>query len=106
MNSIFEIRNDQMFRKDRIISNDRPENGGGLIVYVKDIINCKRRYDLECERIECVWLEILSTNSKSFLKGKIYRQPNETVNWNEDFDNNMDKVLECEKEIYLLGNFN
>ena len=28
-------------------------------MYVKDGINCKRRYDLECERIERVWLETL-----------------------------------------------
>lgn len=48
MNSIFEVKNYQMFRKDRVISEDRPEHGGGLIVYVKDGINCKRRYDLEC----------------------------------------------------------
>ena len=106
MNSIFEVKNYQMFRKDRVISEDRPEQGGGLIVYVKDGINCKRRYDLECERIECVWLEILPTNSKSFLIGNIYRHPNETVHWNEEFDNHLDKVLGCEKEIYLMGDFN
>ena len=34
-----------MFRKDRIISDDRSEHGGGLIVYVKDGINSIRRYD-------------------------------------------------------------
>ena len=106
MNSIFEVKNYQMFRKDRVISEDRPEHGGGLIVYVKDGINCKRRYDLECERIECVWLEIFPTNCKSFLIGNIYRHPNETVNWNEGFDNYLDKVLECEKEMYLMGDFN
>ena len=95
-----------MFRKDRCISEDRPERGGGLIVYVKNGINCKRRHDLECERIECVWLEIFPVNSKSFLVGNIYRHPNETISWNEDFDNYLDKVLECEKEIYLMGDFN
>ena len=106
MNSIFEVKNYQMFRKDRVISVDRPEHGGGLIVYVKDGINCKRRYDLECEQIECVWLEIFPTNCKSFLIGNIYRHPNETVNWNERFENYLDKVLECEKEMYLMGDFN
>ena len=57
-----------MFRKDRIISDYRPGHGGGLIVYEKIKNNCKRKYDLECERIECVWLEILPTNSKSFYR--------------------------------------
>ena len=34
-NSIFEIRNYEMFRKSRITSDDRPEHRGGLIVYEK-----------------------------------------------------------------------
>ena len=49
LNAIFEIKNYQMFRKDRTVSVERPEQGGGLLVYVKDGINCKRRYDLECK---------------------------------------------------------
>ena len=50
-----------------------------------------------------MWLEIFPIKSKSFLVGNIY---NETISWNEDFDNYLDKVLECEKEIYLMGDFN
>ena len=106
MNNFFKINNYQTFRKDRLISTDRPQHGGGLIVYVKDGIKCERRTDLECERIECVWLEIFPINSKSFLVGNIYRHPNETVSWNEHLDNMCDKILECEKELYLLGDFN
>ena len=34
------------------------------------------------------------------------RHPNETVQWNEIFDNQFDKVIACEKEIYLMGDFN
>ena len=50
-----------------------------------------------------MWLEIFPTNSKSFLVGNIYRHPNETIPWNEEFENHLDKVFECEIEIYLLG---
>ena len=46
------------------------------------------------------------TNRKRFLVGNIYRHRNETISWNEEFDNYLDKVLECEKEIYLMGDFN
>ena len=53
-----------------------------------------------------MWLEIFLTNSKSFLVGNIYRHPNETISWNEQFENYLEKVLECEKEVYLLGDFN
>lgn len=105
-NHYFELNNYQLFRRDRIVSPDRPQQGGGILVYVKEEIKCERRLDLECDRIECVWIEIFPSNSKSFLAGILYRHPNETVNWNEVFDETLDKVLECEKEIYLLGDFN
>ena len=36
------------FRKDRIHNNY-----GVVIVYIKEIIACKRRRDLEIDRIEC-----------------------------------------------------
>ena len=74
--NFFNIKNFQLFRKDRVISAVRPEQGGGIIVYVKDGIKCERRLDLECENIECIWLEIFPKNSKSFLIGSMYRHPN------------------------------
>ena len=70
--NFFNIKNFQLFRKDRVISAVRPEQGGGIIVYVKDGIKYERRLDLECENIECIWLEIFPKNSKSFLIGSMY----------------------------------
>ena len=40
-------KNYHFFRKERILSEDRPEQGGGIIVYVKDDIKCVQRSDLE-----------------------------------------------------------
>ena len=42
------------FRRDRIGNSH-----GGVIVYVKRGIPCKRRLDLELVNIECVWIEII-----------------------------------------------
>ena len=42
----FAIKSFQLFRRDRIISAVRPEQGGGIIVYVKDDINCVRMVGL------------------------------------------------------------
>ena len=42
-NNFFAIKNFQFFRKDRTLSADRPEQGGGIIVYLKDDIKCVRR---------------------------------------------------------------
>ena len=42
-------------------------------------------------------------NSKNILLGIIYRYPHEGIQWNELSENQFDKVLECEKEIYLVS---
>ena len=104
--SAFTIDNYQLFRKDRFISRERPEQGGGIIVYVKNGVKVERRLDLERNEIECVWLEVSPKNSKSFLVGILYRHPNEGVQWNEHFEDLMENILANQKEIYLLGDFN
>ena len=59
------------FRKD----ND--SNGsGGIVVYVQNGINAKRRLNLETNNISCIWLEITVGKSKPFLIGNMYRPPN------------------------------
>lgn len=79
--SAFNIKNYQLFRKDRFISRERREQGGGIIVYVRNGVKAERRQDLEKKEIECVWLEVYQKNSKSFLVGILYRHPNEGVQW-------------------------
>lgn len=55
------------FRRDRI---DRM--GGGVIVYVKDEINCITRNDLQVGIVECIWLEVKLRNKK-YLYGTFIR---------------------------------
>ena len=66
------------FRRD-----DDSNGGGGLLVYVKIVINARRREDLETHNISCVWLEILPPKSKSFLVGNMYRPPDSRVEYND-----------------------
>ena len=55
---------------------DREENrGGGILVYVRECINCVRRKDLESDELENIWVEIKQPNSKSFLLYVLYRHP-------------------------------
>jgi len=45
---------------------DRPDRqGGGVIVYMKDNINCKLRADLQVGDIECIWIELVFKNKKN-----------------------------------------
>ena len=57
------------FRRDR-----ESDSHGGILVYVKNDIPCKRRDDLELNNIECLWVEINVRNKKLFV-GTFYRQP-------------------------------
>ena len=56
--------------------------------------------------LECIWLEVKPINSKSYLVGHIYRPPNSFVQWNKFFEDCIEKVLQEEKEIYLIGDIN
>ena len=48
---------------------------GGVVIYVKESLNYKRRQDLELPGIECIWLELILQN-KRLLFGLFYRPPN------------------------------
>ena len=62
LTEVFKINGFQTpFRKD----NDS-NGGGGLLVYVKNGINARRREDSETNNISCLWLEISPHNTKSF----------------------------------------
>ena len=80
----------------------------GLALYVhKSIENSvKRRLDLETEAIECIWVEIKDSKTKSLLVGYVYRNPASSQRWPHDFISMMDKVTECNANILLLGDFN
>ena len=100
--NFFRIDGFQMpFRKDNVSNG-----GGGIMVYVKNGINAKRRDDLETNDIQCVWLETTPYWGKSFLIGNMYRPPNSKVEFNDKFENFIDYVMREEKEIISMGDFN
>ena len=63
-------------RKDRSETQDK--SGGGVILYVRNTINCKRRTEYEVSKMETIWSEITLPNSKPFLLCTAYRPPNVT----------------------------
>lgn len=42
VDTFFHIENFQFFRKDRVVTNERKEQGGGIIVYVKNGVKVER----------------------------------------------------------------
>ena len=86
---------------------DREENRfGGVIVYVKNHIPCKRRQDLEVGQIECIWLECC-IYKKKFLIGTFYRPPNLEANKWEYIAYSLEKAKDTNiQNIIITGDFN
>ena len=72
-------------RKEREINN-----GGGLIIYIKNNIFFKRRDDLENNSIENIWIEVQSLRNK-FLLGLFYRPPNASTEYWDAFEDIIEK---------------
>ena len=86
------------FRKDNY-----SKGGGGIMVYVRNDINAKRREDLEINNISCIWLEISQDKGKSFLIGNMYRPPNSRVEYNDRFEDFLRMHQKKVKKLYYLG---
>ena len=67
--------------------------GGGVGVCITDGIRWDRRFDLESEKIESVWLEIRPRRSKNFLLGYMYRPPESSKYLGKDFVNHLNGML-------------
>lgn len=91
----------QPFRKDR--SN---RLGGGVVIYARDSLACRRRYDIEINGLEAVWVE-LRIKSKQILIGGIYRPPDSNDNYFNLLLESMDRAVNTNIiDIIILGDFN
>ena len=88
------------------IRRDRQyNNGGGLLVYVKNNIHFKRRTDIEQRYLENIWIQV-STLNKQFLLGLFYRPPGSTVDYWDSFENCLDVAMEQNLDLIVMGDFN
>ena len=62
-------------------SDTQDKTGGGVILYYRHSINCKRKRELEVSNIETLWAEITLPNSKPFLVCTLYRPPDSKSEW-------------------------
>jgi hypothetical protein len=101
------IADDQLFidqytlvRKDRM-----GRKGGGLILYLDQSIQYRRRFDLEIGHLESIWLEI-KHEKKSFLLNFIYRPPNAKQDWVDKYSLQLDLVDREIIDYFILGDLN
>ena len=83
------------FRRDR-----QNKTGGGVIVYIKEHINCIIRPDLQIDNIECLWIEI-KFKSKKYLYGTFYiPHDSGSQSW-LDIEQSIDLALNSNHDILI-----
>ena len=89
------------FRTDR---RDRP--GGGVAIYVRDTLLCKRRKDFEINGLESVWVEV-TIKSKKIIIGGIYRPPESNSDYFNLILESIDRACSTNiHDIIITGDFN
>ena len=86
------------FRRDRV-----GRMGGGVIVYVRENINCHFRPDLHVGIVECIWLE-LRFKTKKYLYGTFYVSPNSNMQTWDDVQQSIDLALSSSIDLALSSN--
>ena len=88
-------------RKDR--TGDRHS---GVMIYVKDSLFYKRRYELEPRNTECIWIEI-QLNHTRVLFGLFYRPPNSNAAYLASIEDSISLALDTKiNNIIVTGDIN
>lgn len=85
--------------------NDRNCFGGGVLVYVSEILKTKRRFDLEFENGELIWLEIDFPQHKILLCA-IYRSPGSSHPFWQNFKHSIEQAYNYTTKIIITGDLN
>ena len=84
--------------------------GGGVGIYIRNNIHFIIREDLYDPKIECIWVEITPTKSKSFIFGSMYKPPDSSMHLSKNFTPNLAAKLQNinreNKEAIIMGDIN
>ena len=81
---------------------DRDINGGGVCCYIRENIPYIRRYDLEKEELELIWVELKPRNQTSLFVCIMYRQPSSLSSYFDLLEENLDCVHTMSDRIKRL----
>lgn len=88
-----------------IFRKDRNSFGGGVVIYVSDLLKAVRRFDLEPHNTECIWIEIHNLTFNIFLCCT-YRPPSCDKSYWEHIVGSLEKVSDISNHIILVGDLN
>ena len=110
---INETRLDQTIKNSEVeihgydlVRHDRNRHGGGVAIYIRDIIPYSERNSLIPDNIEAICLEIKKPNSKPILISTWYRPPNSNTKWLDGFEFFLQNVDNENIETVITGDFN
>ena len=92
---------------DMPLRNDRSQHGGGVMMYLSNLLSYKRRTDLENQRIETIWTEV-KLKSQTVLICCFYRSDlnvSQTV-FIDEIEPAIDQALDYTPNVILLGDIN
>ena len=85
---------------------DRKSHGGGVGCYLKEDIKYTRRYDLESDSLECMWLELKQRGRSAYFLGVFYRKPDNSIDQLIELEENIETVLSQSNNVIIMGDFN
>ena len=90
-----------------ITRNDCNRSGGGVIMYLKQLLSFTERNDLVVDSLEMICVEIKKPYNKSFLVCAWYRPPNLNTNLLDDFEVFFSPKCDlASQELIIMGDLN
>lgn len=88
------------------IRRDRPyDPHGGVAIYVRNMLYCKPRPDLQLQGLEAVWIQT-KLDQDHLLIGSYYRPPNSPAQYWSLIKDSIQKVNDTGSKFIILGDFN
>ena len=89
-----------------MVSKNRNQQGGGVAIYHRGILNVIDRDDLVQEDVEAVCLEIIKPKSKPVLIASAYWPPNSQIEFLDKIEVLFQNLDNDNKELIIVGDLN
>ena len=89
-----------------LVGRDRCRSGGGVAMYVRNVIDYKIRSDLSDPDLEFLCIEIQKPKAKPFLLSNWHRPPNSPIELFDKFEAFLGKIEAENVESNILGDIN
>ena len=85
---------------------DRASPGGGIGCYIIKGLPYVRRFDLESDSVECMWIELKHSKHAPYLIGIFYRKPEGSVSVLNFLEEQIERASLLSNNIIVMGDFN